>query len=62
MQAYACPVAAPSLEIAALPLAGHHPAEPEGRERRARLLAVGALVIPGGQLLVGVDVDFAKRS
>jgi divalent metal cation (Fe/Co/Zn/Cd) transporter len=43
VQTYTCPVAEPSLEIGALPLAGQPPAERERLERRARLLAVGGI-------------------
>jgi divalent metal cation (Fe/Co/Zn/Cd) transporter len=62
VQTYTCPVAEPSLEIAALPLAGQHPARRERLERRARLLAVGGIAYHFLEFAIALGAGIAAGS
>lgn len=62
VQTYTCRVAEPSLQIAALPLAGQHPIERERLERRARLLAVGGIAYHVLEFAIALAAGIAAGS
>ena len=62
VQAYTCRVAEPSFGIAALPLAGPHPAERQRLERRVRLLAVGGIAYHFLEFAIALGAGLAADS